>query len=113
MLEICVVSKLGGFPKHVHEVSDQFFCYLHVDHHYPIMDSLEFFYLHLVGGRILLCEYYGFLNFLGLVDAFEVFYCDQPESMIALRRDNLLMKGRAAAESDPHFELLEPSSSTY
>lgn len=74
----------GWIPERFNEVSNQGFCFVHVDVdlYEPTLESIRFFYPRLVKGGILLCDDYGFDTCPGATKAFDEYMHDKPEKIV-------------------------------
>lgn len=74
----------GWIPSRFEEISDQRFCFVHidVDLYQPTLDSLNFFYPRMVSGGILICDDYGFSTCPGAKQAFDTYMQDKEEKII-------------------------------
>ncbi len=81
-----VVYHEGWIPEKFHEVSNQRFCFIHldVDLYQPTLDSLIFFYERTNPGGIILCDDYGFVTCPGAKAAMDSFFSDKPEKIVCL-----------------------------
>lgn len=86
----------GWIPAPFEGLEDKKFCFVHVDVdlYQPTKDSVEFFYERLSPGGIMLCDDYGFKTCKGATKAFDEFFKDKDEKMVALANGGgFLIKG--------------------
>lgn len=76
----------GWIPERFKEVAKKRFCFVHidVDLYDPTLDSIEFFYPRLKPGGVMICDDYGSAYCPGAKAAFDEFFADKPEQVIAL-----------------------------
>jgi hypothetical protein len=81
-----VVYHKGWIPERFRDVSSLKFCFIHLDTdlYMPTRDSLVFFYERLNPGGVIICDDYGFKTCPGAHKAFESFFSDKCEKVIAL-----------------------------
>lgn len=81
--DACRICK-GWIPKRFAEVEQNRFAFVHVDMelYEPTRDRLEFFYLRISTGAILVCDDCGFINNPGTTKAVEDFMRGKPEKAI-------------------------------
>lgn len=95
----------GWIPERFAEVSDEVFCFVHidVDLYQPTSDSLSFFYPRLVPGGILLCDDYGYSTCPGAYKAFNEYMADKPEKIIHVPTGQgfIIKAGRPGDETGP------------
>ena len=76
----------GWIPERFHAVESKNFAFVHidVDLYQPTKDSVEFFYSRLTQGGVMICDDYGSSYCPGAKQAFDEFFVDKPEGVIAL-----------------------------
>ncbi|MFT4581410.1 MAG: O-methyltransferase [Gammaproteobacteria bacterium] len=81
-----IVLYKGWIPARFQEVATQQFAFVHidVDLYQPTLDSVRFFYERLAPGGVMICDDYGSDYCPGAKQAFDEFFDDKPEGVIAL-----------------------------
>jgi hypothetical protein len=81
-----VTYRKGWIPERLHEVSNERFCFIHldVDLFQPTFDAVAFFYERTSPGGIIVCDDYGFITCPGAKAAMDEFFSDKPEKIVCL-----------------------------
>ncbi len=81
-----IIIHRGWIPDKFHEIEKESFCFVHidVDLFQPTRDSIIFFYDKLIKNGVLICDDYGSSSCPGAKLAFDDFFADKPEHVIAL-----------------------------
>jgi len=76
----------GWIPDRFNEVADKKFAFVHidVDLYQPTLDSIRFFYSRMLPGAVILCDDYGSVVCPGAKRAFDEFFEDKDENIVAL-----------------------------
>lgn len=76
----------GWIPERFSDVVESCFCFVRIDVDLfkPTRDVLEFFYLHVVAGGLIVCDNYGFETCPRARHAMDAFFAERPEPIVHL-----------------------------